>query len=241
VRRLVLVRHGESIWNAERRIQGQACAGLSARGHAQAAAAALALAATYPGARLVTSDLQRTRETVAPLEAVVGRRAEQDPRLRERSFGTWERRLRDEVAQEEGDRWQRWLGGEDVVGEVGGESAEDLVARVRPVLWELLEATPDGGVTIAVTHGGPVWHGVHDLVGVPPGTFGGVDNASLHELLAFGGGGVGSVLVDRWNETGHVPAHLRSGWTPAVAVTNDGNGDGSGRGALAADAPPVGR
>jgi broad specificity phosphatase PhoE len=241
VRRLVLVRHGESIWNAERRIQGQACAGLSARGHAQAAVAAVALAASYPDARLFTSDLQRTRETVAPLEAIVGRRAEQDPRLRERSFGAWERRLRDEVARDERDRWRRWLGGEDVVGEVGGESAHDLAARVGPVLRELLDATPDGGVTVAVTHGGPVWHGVHDLVGVPPGTFGGVDNASFHELLAFDG--AGSVIVDRWNETGHVPAHLRSGWSPALAVTADGNGDGDGAGrdAPAADAPPVGR
>jgi glucosyl-3-phosphoglycerate phosphatase len=232
VKRLVLVRHGESVWNAERRIQGQACAGLSTRGHAQAAAAALALAAGHPDARLVTSDLQRTRETVAPLEAVLGRKAEPDARLRERSFGSWEERLRDEVAATDDDRWQRWLGGEDVIGEIGGETSQELTARVGPVLRELLETTADGGVTVAVTHGGPVWHGVHDLTGAPLGTFGGVDNASFHELLAFDGSG--TVVLDRWNEVGHVPTHLRSGWDPATG-TNAAEAD------VAADAPPVGR
>jgi glucosyl-3-phosphoglycerate phosphatase len=232
VRRLVLVRHGESIWNAERRIQGQSCAGLSPRGHAQAAAAAVALAATYPGARLVVSDLQRTRETVAPLEAALGRPAALDSRLRERSFGDWEQRLRTEVAASDPDRWKRWLGGEDVVGEVGGESAAQLTARVRPVLLELLDTTAAGGVTVAVTHGGPVWHGVHDLVGLAHGTFGGVDNASFHEVVRFDVDG--PVVLDRWNEVGHVPAHLRSGWTPGVSDAVEAADAGS-------DAPPVGR
>lgn len=218
------------MWNAERRIQGQACAGLSERGHAQAAAAADALAVDHPDARLVTSDLQRTRETIAPLEAALGRCAVPDARLRERSFGAWERRLRDEVATEERDRWDRWLAGEDVVAEVGGESAEALADRVEPVLRELLAGTADGGVTIAVTHGGPVWHGVHRLAGLTPGTFGGVDNASCHHLVSFNGGA--SILVDRWNEVGHVPTGLRSGWAPLTAevVAADGS-----------PAPPVGR
>jgi broad specificity phosphatase PhoE len=229
LRRLVLVRHGESRWNAERRIQGQACAGLSPQGHAQAAATAVALAAAHPDAQLVTSDLQRTRETVAPLEAALGRRAATDRRLRERSFGAWEQRLRDEVSSSEADRWRRWLTGEDVVVEVGGESAQQLIDRVGEVLRELLADTADGGVTIAVTHGGPVWHGVHHLAGLAPGTFAGVDNASCHHLLASSGDG--AVVVDRWNEVGHLPLHLRSGWLPASTVTPEAGSDG----------PPVGR
>ena len=79
MRRLVLVRHGESIWNAETRIQGQSCAGLSVTGHAQAAALAQALAAIYPDARLVTSDLQRSVETLAPLATSLGEVPEQEP------------------------------------------------------------------------------------------------------------------------------------------------------------------
>jgi broad specificity phosphatase PhoE len=227
LKRLVLVRHGESLWNAERRIQGQACAGLSPRGHAQAAATAVALAAAHPDAQLFTSDLQRTRETAGPLEAALGRAAVADDRLRERSFGAWEARLRDEVSAAEADRWRRWLDGEDVVVEVGGESAQQLTDRVDEVLRELLAATEDGGVTIAVTHGGPVWHGVHHLAGLAPGTFAGVDNASCHHLLAAGNG---SILVDRWNEVGHLPVHLRSGWIPASMAAPEAGSDG----------PPVG-
>jgi glucosyl-3-phosphoglycerate phosphatase len=229
VRRLVLIRHGESIWNAERRIQGQACAGLSPRGHAQAAATALALAVEHPEARLLTSDLQRTRETVAPLEAALGRPAEPDARLRERSFGAWERRLRDEVADGDVERWQRWLAGEDVVGEVGGESAEQLADRVAPVLHELLDSTPDGGTTVAITHGGSIWHGIHRLLDLRAGTLGGVDNASRHDLLAVGADG--AVLLDRWNDVGHLPPHLRSGWVPGVTEQTT----------TVSDAPPVGR
>jgi broad specificity phosphatase PhoE len=229
LRRLILVRHGESRWNAERRIQGQACAGLSPQGHAQAAATAVALAAAFPAAQLVTSDLQRTRETAAPLEAALGRRAVLDARLRERSFGGWERRLRDEVRTAEADRWRRWLLGEDVIVEVGGESTEQLTDRVEPALRELLGGTEEGGVTIAVTHGGPVWHGVHHLAGLAPGTFAGVDNASCHHLLAADGDG--AVVVDRWNEVGHLPLHLRTGWIPASTATPEAGSDG----------PPVGR
>lgn len=227
MRRLVLVRHGESIWNAERRIQGQACAGLSPRGHAQAAATAAALAALHPDATLVTSDLQRTVETVAPLEAALGTDARREPGLRERAFGAWETRLRDEVAASEPERWGRWLAGEDVVGEVGGESAAQLADRVAPVLRGLLDATPDGGTTVAVTHGGPVWNGIHRVLGLPPGTFGGVDNASVHVLLGHGGD---AIVLDRWNTVEHLPLALRTGWgTHATAA------------AAASDGPPVGR
>ncbi|MEX1162815.1 MAG: histidine phosphatase family protein [Nitriliruptor sp.] len=244
MRRLILVRHGESIWNAERRIQGQACAGLSARGHAQADAVAVSLAAAYPDAHLVASDLQRTRETVAPLEVALERRAVLDPRLRERSFGDWERRLRDEVAATDPERWQRWLRGEDVVGEVGGESADALADRVAPVLVELLAATPAGGTTIAVTHGGPVWNGIHRLAGIAAGTLGGVDNASCHHLVTFADDG-SQVIVDRWNEVGHLPADLHSGWAPSASETGVASSSSAASAAASAsaasDGPPGGR
>lgn len=222
MRRLILVRHGESVWNAEARVQGQQCAGLSERGHQQALATARALAIAHPDARLVTSDLRRTKETIAPLAAELDRSADEDVRLRERSFGAWEGRLRHEVASEDHDRWRRWLDGEDVIREIGGESAQDLAARVEPVLRELVTTTPAGGVTIAVTHGGPVWHGTHLLLALPFGTFGGVDNTSVTELLDVGG----KLVLDRWNEVAHLDPSLRGGWRPAN---------------LHVDAPPVGR
>jgi broad specificity phosphatase PhoE len=222
VRRLLLVRHGESVWNAEARIQGQRCAGLSEVGHAQAKATGQALAEAHPGARVVTSDLQRCRETAEPLVEALGVEPAVDARLRERSFGAWEGRLRDEVAAEDGDRVRRWRAGEDVIGEVGGETAAMLSERVGPVLRELLAATPEGGVTIAVTHGGPVWHGTHLLLDLPAGTLGAVDNASVTALSTWQGH---DVVLERWNETAHLPLELRTGWVPS----------------LRSEAPPVGR
>jgi glucosyl-3-phosphoglycerate phosphatase len=222
VRRLLLVRHGESVWNAEARIQGQRCAGLSEIGHAQAKATGQALAEAYPDAAVVASDLQRCEETAAPLVAALGATLAVDARLRERSFGAWEGRLRAEVAADDAERVSRWRAGEDVIGEVGGETAAVLADRVGPVLRELLAATPDGGVTIAVTHGGPVWHGTHLLLGLPAGTLGAVDNASVTELMSWRGD---DVVLQRWNETAHLLVELRTGWVPS----------------LTADAPPVGR
>lgn len=230
MRRLVLLRHGESVWNAEGRIQGQRGSGLTEVGRAQAQATAAALAAAHPHARVVTSDLPRCLETTAPLTAALGVEAELEPLLRERAFGDWEGLLRDEMASRDPERWERWRAGDDVIAEVGGESSTALVDRIEPVFRALLATTPDGATTVAVTHGGPVWHGTHRLLGVPPGTFGGVSNASVTELLGWAdgvgpGGRAAAVVLDRWNEVAHLPVALRTGWRPRSA----------------APAPPVGR
>jgi glucosyl-3-phosphoglycerate phosphatase len=218
VRRLVLVRHGESVYNAEERIQGQRCAGLSDLGHAQAKVTAAALAEAYPDASIVTSDLQRTRETTDPLAAAMVAQPVEDPRIRERSFGAWEGRLRIEVQRDEPERWARWLAGEDVIGEIGGETRGGLADRVVPVFERMLAETSDGAVTIAVTHGGPVWHGLHRLLQLDRPILGGVSNCSVTEL---GSTGVESPRLLSWNEVGHLPLGLRVGWN-APAAASDG-------------------
>lgn len=214
MRRLVLVRHGESLWNAEARVQGHSCAGLSALGHRQAGVTATALLAAYPGAHLVTSDLRRTVETAAPFVAGFGRAAREEASLRERSFGAWEGRTPAEIQEAEPERWQRWLDGEDVVAEVGGESAAMLADRVVPTLRRLLDEVPDEGVTIAVSHGGAIHHGIHRLLDLAPGTLGGVANAAVTELVAVGD----HVVLDRWNETAHLPVELRIAWQARFAI-----------------------
>jgi broad specificity phosphatase PhoE len=226
VSRLLLVRHGQSIWNAEARIQGQACRGLSATGHTQAKALGEALAdelALVEGEiTLVTSDLQRCLETIRPLCERLGVEPEVDAGLRERSFGAWEGRLRTEVAAEDAERWQRFCEGEEVIAEVGGESAQQLGDRVEPVLRALLDATPRDGVTVAVTHGGPVWQGLHRLLGLPLATLGGVANAGISEIVAWRR----SLALGRWNDVGHLEPGLRTTFAPPRSRTA---------------APPVGR
>lgn len=225
MRQLVLVRHGESRWNVERRIQGQAGAGLSDLGTAQARHTARWLADAWPGATVVSSDLQRCRETVAPLEEALGLDAVLDEGLRERDFGGWSGRLLDEVEQDDRERWLRWSAGEDVIAEVGGESSEDLAIRVTGVLTRLLDGLGDDDVVIAVTHGGPVWHGTHALLGLPAGSLGGVANASVTTI----GAGDGWQWLQGWNQIGHLPADAVTSLRPAVGRTPERS------------APPVGR
>jgi len=252
VRQLLLVRHGESRWNAEGRIQGQACAGLSERGHAQARALAESigpglarrLVDDADGVRLVTSDLQRAVETAAPLAERLGVDPVPDRRLRERSFGSWEGRSHAELEADDPERYRRWTTGVDVMGEIGAERATELADRVAPALAELLTATPRGGVTVAVSHGGSIWHGLHRLFRLPPRSLGPVGNASVADLLLLveedgapgyvdegsgGGNGTGRLLpsgahpvLASYNDLSHLPVELRTGGftasTPSDAV-----------------------
>lgn len=198
-KRLIVIRHGESDWNVAGRLQGQSGPGLSRKGHEQAAAIAAVLAPAYPDAALFSSDLLRARETVAPLELILGRAATFDPRLRERSLGRWEGMRKDEVVADNEQRWRRLLGGEDVIEEVGGESEGAFANRSSAVLLELLERTRSGGVTIAISHGGVIWQGFHTVAGLKPGTLGAVDNASCHHLVSYEGDS-DAIAIARWNE-----------------------------------------
>jgi len=92
---LVLVRHGESTWNAEHRLQGQQDPPLSARGREQARAAARVVAGLgLPAARIVCSDLSRARETAELLGLGAARL---DPAWREIDVGRWAGRRAAEV------------------------------------------------------------------------------------------------------------------------------------------------
>lgn len=235
MKQLLLVRHGESLWNAEGRIQGQRCEGLAPRGHEQAEALADAyreeldvLRGAGPDlVRIVSSDLQRARETAAPLAAALDLEVTYDPRLRERAFGRWEGRSHAELAVEEAERWQRWTSGADIMGEIGAETAAQLAVRVAPALAALHAATGDGGVCVVVSHGGSIWHGLHRLLSLPPRTLGPVGNASVARLLLLGGDdgsrlapsvraaaaqqGNSHPVLASYNDLGHLPAELRTG------------------------------
>jgi glucosyl-3-phosphoglycerate phosphatase len=223
VRRLVLVRHAESIGNAEGRVQGQSGTGLTSRGRAQARALAAALATETAGARLVSSDQARARETAEAIAIALQVTVEVDVRLRERAFGSWETRNHDEIAREDPDRWRRWRAGEDVIPELGGESSPQISARASEAFRDLISATPADGITIAVTHGGTIWRGVHALLSLPSPTLGPVDNASVALVLDPRGAlpGGGGLRLARWNEVGHLPAELRIGapWRGELATT----------------------
>lgn len=150
---LVLLRHGESVWNAEHRYQGQQGTGLSALGRQQAKAAAEYLQSLDIDA-VVASDLQRVTETLQPcLDSLDHLEVSVDKRWREIDVGTWGGRMIADVAAEEPDVVEAFARGEDVA-RGGGETFRQLRARV----WEAAQDVTRSGVrrVLVVTHGGPI-------------------------------------------------------------------------------------
>ena len=146
-----IVRHGETLWNRERRIQGQGNSELSAVGLRQAIAVARHLAAAGC-TRLVSSDLGRTVQTAQPIAAATGLRIDTDAGLRERAFGIFEGLTPDQVRERYPDDHASWQLRRPDYGIPGGESLVQLRDRVRGAL-EALARTSSGKVII-VTHGG---------------------------------------------------------------------------------------
>jgi probable phosphoglycerate mutase len=145
---LLLVRHGQSTWNAEQRWQGQADPPLSALGERQARAAAAAAQRLEIG-RIVASDLVRARRT-AELLAPPGVEVTLDPAWRERHAGDWTGLTRSEIDE----RYPGWI--DEQRSPPGFEGDEPLLERVLPVVEALLAATDRAAATLALTHGGVI-------------------------------------------------------------------------------------
>jgi probable phosphoglycerate mutase len=149
---LLLIRHGETAWNAEHRIQGRLDVPLSTTGMWQTGRLAQRLAGEAIDT-VVSSDLARAWMTGAPLADARGLTMVPEPRLRERVFGIFEGKTLDEIAAEHPDGLAAWRA-RDVNWRVpGGESGAEFIARVLEALHEIVQA--QAGRTVAVvTHGG---------------------------------------------------------------------------------------
>lgn len=155
---VLLIRHGETGWNRDRRIQGWAPTPLNYAGREQADRAAEHVAATYDLDRLVASDLDRTLETARPIAEATGLGLESDRAWRERHFGVYQGLLYDEVFDRhpELDLTQVGVVGMEETPECG-ESMRDTYERVLEG-WHALLASADDDETVAVvTHGGPIY------------------------------------------------------------------------------------
>jgi broad specificity phosphatase PhoE len=150
---LILVRHGESNFNFEKRWQGQSqLALLSELGWQQAECAAEALASS--GARaLFSSDLTRAMQTAVAIAARTGLPIHPDARLREIDCGDWTNRLSDEVALAEPDTVRAWnLAPASIECIPGGEGLADAQRRILAFVAERIPAYDGQSVIIAI-HG----------------------------------------------------------------------------------------
>jgi probable phosphoglycerate mutase len=149
---VLLVRHGQTGWNAEGRIQGHTDIPLDATGRWQALQLARALH-DEPVAAVYSSDLQRARQTAEPLCHARGLPMMLAPELRERAFGGFEGRTFAELEVTQPDEVRRWKQRDPDWGPPGGERLSEFFSRALQALERLVQ--PHGGQTVLlVTHGG---------------------------------------------------------------------------------------
>lgn len=149
--RICLIRHGETDWNAEQRLQGWTDIPLNATGEAQAQAVARELADTAFDA-IYSSPLQRALRTAEAVAA--GRPITQEPRLRERHLGDLQGLTRGEIAARFPAVQAELNARSPGYQPPGGESLEDFAARVHGVLKSLRQRHHGGQQLLLVAHGG---------------------------------------------------------------------------------------
>ncbi len=200
--RFIAIRHGETRWNVEQRIQGQGDSPLTAAGLEQADAIARRLADEHFDV-LVSSDLGRAAETARRIGERCGIPVVTDARLRERNFGVGEGLSYDEIGA-------RYPGAFSRAGEIDpdvaipeGESRREFHERVTAAFADL--AREHAGQRVAVVcHGGVLSSMYRFIHGIPIGAPHqvAITNASYNAFAANGEEGT----LETWDDTGHLPA-----------------------------------
>jgi glucosyl-3-phosphoglycerate phosphatase len=156
--RLLLVRHGQSAWNAARRLQGQADVPLSDLGRDQARRLAPVIGTIGP-CRAITSDLGRATETAEILGGATA-----TPQLREIAVGDWTGAEIETLTSAEHDNYHNWRAGS--YAPPGGELWSDFRARVAAVIDA--EAARPCANLLVVCHGGVIRALIEHLLGLAP-------------------------------------------------------------------------
>ncbi|HVH62179.1 MAG TPA: histidine phosphatase family protein [Candidatus Dormibacteraeota bacterium] len=191
------MRHGQSTWNSEHRIQGQLDPPLSEEGRHQAELlAARLLGRSFAG--FYSSDLKRAFETAEVIGRLIGQPPQPMVELREIFLGEWEGLNTHEIAERYPEAWASWVEEPDWDVVPGGEGAALFDTRVAGALEEIFQRHPSGDVLL-VTHGGVIQVAIHRVVGHPSrGLFPfKIQNASITQIEKRNGrmviGGVNDV------------------------------------------------
>ncbi|MBT0724213.1 2,3-diphosphoglycerate-dependent phosphoglycerate mutase GpmB [Rosenbergiella sp. S61] len=165
MQQVLLVRHGETLWNTEQRIQGQSDSALTEQGILQARQTGLRL--QHLGiTHIISSDLGRTQQTAAIIADYCDCPVLTDSRLREINMGTLEGRVLTSLSQDE-EQWRKSLLNGDPAGRIPqGESMEELAQRLREAL-EATRALPAGSKPVLISHGIALGCLLGTLLGLP--------------------------------------------------------------------------
>jgi len=205
--RLIVVRHGETFYNAQRRLTGQSDIPLNPLGERQAAALCNCLATEHLDV-IVSSDLERTRVTAKTIANNHRLPLQEDIDLRELAFGEWEGYTYDEVLARDANLASLWRVDPSKFAPPGEETVAQLRDRCARALMRWQTEYPDASV-LWVTHGGLIGVLLCHVLGIDlkrRWQFS-HDNASISELRLRGD----RLIIVRLNETAHIRAlHLET-------------------------------
>jgi broad specificity phosphatase PhoE len=220
VRRLVMLRHGQTDFNLGNRMQGRLDTPLSELGRAQAVAAAEVLGKLRP-LLIVSSDLRRAYDTAITLGERTGVKVWVDDRLQETHLGDWQGLTHSQI--DTGAPGARLAWREDATwAPHGGESRVDVAARSLPLVTELVAAEPEWGdasqpdrPVVLVAHGGLIAALSAALLKLPVANWpilGGMGNASWVQLSGHSHGSGADFDAIRWR---------LDVWNASAQVSND--------------------
>ncbi|WP_257160318.1 histidine phosphatase family protein [Corynebacterium cystitidis] len=186
-RRLVLLRHGQTEYNATKRMQGQLDTHLSAVGVEQARAAAL-LVKDLDVVRVISSDLVRAKNTAEIVAASLNLPVEEDARLRETHLGQWQGLTHEEVDRDFVGKRAAWRHRPDWAPP-GGESRLEVALRVRSLVDDVMQAFDgwENKTVLLVAHGGAIAAVTCHLLGLKPHQYpllSGLKNTNISVLTA---------------------------------------------------------
>ncbi|HMN20079.1 MAG TPA: histidine phosphatase family protein [Ottowia sp.] len=204
--RILLVRHGETDWNRDARVQGHEDIALNAAGRRQARCLAAALAAADPIDAVFSSDLARALETARPCAEAIGAPLQPTPALRERHFGLYQGRRFVDVRAEQPAQAERWRRRDpDWAPPGGGESLQQFRDRIVPAVQALAARHLDRHIAV-FTHGGAldVLYRAATGLGLQDARTWQLGNAAINRLLWTPDGGFALV---GWADTLHLVQH----------------------------------
>jgi probable phosphoglycerate mutase len=198
--RLIAVRHGETAWNVEARLQGQLDIPLNERGHDQARRAAHSLVEERPDV-VVSSDLLRAHDTARAIALRAGCPLVLEAGLRERSFGRFEGMTHGEVAERWPHESQRWRSRDPDFAPGEGESLRVFSERCLDATHRIVDAYR-GKTIVLVAHGGVLdcLYRAAARVSLDAPRIWQLDNAAINRMLHTESG----LMLVGWNDTCHL-------------------------------------
>ena len=200
---LWLIRHGETDWNLNKRLQGNMDEPLNATGIQQASCLAARLASMNFDA-IYASDLQRVQQTAKHALNGDMNRVQSDTRLREIGYGRWEGLTWDEIKTQHSADYQLWNANRNETPH-GGEKLVDVAARIASFLQDIREHHVNDEQILIFAHGGSIAILLSSLIGLDPSQWWqfSLKNCALSEVRLSSRG---AVLL-RLNDDRHLPSN----------------------------------